>query len=288
MPLFVTGESYGGHYVPAIAYYIHVQNQGSPKIHMPLKGIAVGDGWIDPQVQMQGYPDQMYNVGLADENQKVIIGNYCDKTIKFIKAGQMLDAFNTWDEMLNGDVFKYPNYFHNITGSNDYDNYLRTNAPESFGYYAKFMNQANIRAAVHVGSATLQSGHECELHLLEDFMVSLKSEIAVLMDNYRVVVYSGQLDVIIGAPLTEAFLPTVEWSGQADYLKAERLVWRVNPSDVEVAGFVRVVGNFTQVIIREAGHIAPYDQPVRTFDMIQRLVEGTPYENLPNPRKDDL
>ena len=36
--------------------------------------------------------------------------------------------------MLNGDVYPYPNYFHNITGSNDYDNFLRTNAPEVFGW----------------------------------------------------------------------------------------------------------------------------------------------------------
>ena len=49
-----------------------------------------------------------------------------------------------WDEMLNGDIFKYGNYFHNVTGSNDYDNFLNTNAPDSFGYYAAYVNQVDI------------------------------------------------------------------------------------------------------------------------------------------------
>ena len=29
-----------------------------------------------------------------------------------------------------------------------------------------------------------------------------------------------------------------------------------------------------QVIVRDAGHILPHDQPARGYDMIQRFVEG--------------
>lgn len=75
--------------------------------------------------------------------------------------------------MLNGDVFPYPNYFHNVTGSNDYDNLMNTNAPKSFSYYTKFINKPEVRKAIHVGNATFNDGHECEMHLLNDFMVSM-------------------------------------------------------------------------------------------------------------------
>ena len=43
----------------------------------------------------------------------------CDQAIEAIQRGDMLAAFDVWDEMLNGDVFPYHNLFHNFTGSND-------------------------------------------------------------------------------------------------------------------------------------------------------------------------
>lgn len=92
------------------------------------------------------------------------------------------------------------------------------------------------------------------------------------MDNYRVLIYNGQLDVIVAAPLTERFLPTVNWTGAAEYKTAPRFHWKVQPSDTEVAGYVRQVGEFYQVIIRGGGHILPYDQPARSFDMIDRFL----------------
>lgn len=59
--------------------------------------------------------------------------------------------------------------------------------------------------------------------------------------------YSGQLDVIVAAPLTERFLQTVPWSRLEEYKKAERSVWKIRSTDTEVAGYVRVAGEFAQV-----------------------------------------
>jgi vitellogenic carboxypeptidase-like protein len=39
-----------------------------------------------------------------------------------------------------------------------------------------------------------------------------------LFFRYRVFIYSGQLDVIIGAPLTEAFMRVLPWSGLTEYV----------------------------------------------------------------------
>lgn len=288
--LYITGESYGGHYVPAFAYKIHQETiAGNPKaMSIKLAGIAVGDGWIDPVEMVPAYPDMMWNMGLISEKQKQVVQMYCDATVSLIKQNKMLDAFTVWDQFLNGDVWPYPNYFHNCTGSNDYDNFLNTNAPEEFGYVGPYVNQPSVRQAIHVGNRPYQDGSVCERHLLSDFMVSMKPRLRVLLDapqKYKVVIYSGQLDVIIGAALTERFLPTVEWSGQAEYKNADRMVWRITDTDPNVAGYVRVVSNLQQVIIIGAGHIAPYDQPERSMNMIDRMVKNIPYTNLPNPSK---
>jgi len=286
VPLYITGESYGGHYVPAIAAFIHRQNQDLPpqEIRIPLAGVAIGDGWVDPVNMVNAYPDLMFNTGLISYSQKKIMQGLCQQTTDYIKAGQMMAAFEVWDKMLNGDVFPYPNLFHNMTGLNDYDNYLNTNAPDSFEFYAKFLNQPAVQQALHVGPSVFPSNpSQCELHLLEDFMVSFQQEIGLLMDNYQVLLYSGQVDVIIGPALTEAFLYLVPWKGQARLANATRSVWGINPSDSEVAGYATAVDNFTYVIIRNAGHIAPYDKPAASRDMIQRFVHRLPYPNLPDP-----
>lgn len=77
---------------------------------------------------------------------------------------------------------------------------------------------------------------------------------------------------IVGTLLTEAFLRKLQWSGQNDYLKAKKMIWRVSPSDREVAGYYRQVNNFIQVVVRSAGHMVPYDQPRAALDMITRFV----------------
>eukprot|EP00658_Telonema_sp_P-2_P046192 TRINITY_DN3430_c0_g1_i14.p1 TRINITY_DN3430_c0_g1~~TRINITY_DN3430_c0_g1_i14.p1 ORF type:complete len:406 (+),score=88.08 TRINITY_DN3430_c0_g1_i14:213-1430(+) len=195
--LYITGESYGGHYVPAIAAYIHKQNSlNSEQKLIPLAGIAIGDGWIDPVNMIPAYPDLVYNVGMCDENEKSKIQQYCDKTVALIQQGQMGDAFKVWDQMLNGDIFPYPNYFHNISGSNDYDNFLNTNAPASFGYYAKYLDRPDIREALHVGDTPFgTNASNCELALVPDFMVSFRPELELLLNSvspsYNVLIYSG-------------------------------------------------------------------------------------------------
>lgn len=294
VPLFITGESYGGHYVPAFAYAVHEMNallargEGVERVfHMnpcavkvPLKGLAVGDGWIDPVNMIPAYPDMMFNLGLADELQKAKIQEYCDDAVTLIKAGKMEDAFRVWDEMLNGDLYPYANYFHNITGSNDYDNFLRTDAPASLGYYASFLNQPSVRSAMHTGSVPFGTlAHQCEINLVADFHVSLAPELVTLLesDMYHIVIYSGQLDIIIGAALTESFLQVLPWNGLHAYKTTERIVWTDSSQEDPVSGFVRSVGNFSQVIIRGAGHLAPHDQPYRTLDMINHMVKGIPF-----------
>eukprot|EP00058_Branchiostoma_floridae_P015260 XP_002600748.1 hypothetical protein BRAFLDRAFT_83491 [Branchiostoma floridae] len=126
---------------------------------------------------------------------------------------------------------------------------------------------------------TFHDGTDVEKHLLSDVMQSVAPWIATIMDNnYKVLIYNGQLDVIVAGPLTEAFLQRLQWSKLKQYQKADRTVWKINPSDTEVAGFVRQVDNFYQVIVKGGGHILPFDQPERAFDMIDRFVSGRGFQ----------
>lgn len=281
--------------MPAIGAYIHEQNTKMEKPLIPLAGIAVGDGWVDPVNMIPAYPNMVFNMGMADDSEKAKIADYCQRSVALIQKGDMSGAFNVWDQMLNGDIWPYANYFHNITGSNDYDNFLNTNAPASFDYYAKYLNQPAIRKALHVGNTPFgTNASDCEMALVPDFMVSYRQEVETLLSStaptYNVLMYSGQLDVIIGAALTENFMPMMQWPGRNAYMAAQKKVWRINPSDTEVAGYVRQVlqpggSNLTYAIVRAAGHIVPGDQPQRAKEMIRKFVEGEEYVNQIDPQK---
>ncbi|KAK7110316.1 probable serine carboxypeptidase CPVL [Littorina saxatilis] len=271
---YVTGESYAGKYVPAISYKIHTENQGSPKVKINFKGMAIGDGLCDPVTMMPKYADFMYNLGMLDESQSAYFQDQAMKATQLIKQKQYMDAFKIFDMLLNGDISTQEPYFKQKSGLSDYYNFLRTTEPEEYNYYGNYLADPAVRRAIHVGNLTYNDGSAVEKHLLNDVMASVKPWIQVLMDNYKVMIYNGQLDIIIAVPLTEAWLQTVQWTGLPDYLKAERQIWKINPSDTEVAGWVRQVQNFYQVIVRDAGHILPHDQPLRGYDMIQRFIEG--------------
>merc|ERR1712166_305485 len=64
---YITGESYAGHYVPAIAYYL-VNN--APDINLNLKGIAIGNGLTDPFHQYPVYGTFSYENGLIETEEE--------------------------------------------------------------------------------------------------------------------------------------------------------------------------------------------------------------------------
>lgn len=45
-PLYLTGESYAGHYIPFMANYIYKKE--FIELGINLKGIAIGNGWVSP------------------------------------------------------------------------------------------------------------------------------------------------------------------------------------------------------------------------------------------------
>jgi carboxypeptidase C (cathepsin A) len=52
LPFFVFGESYAGHYVPSLSAFI-LNNNPSAAVKINLRGAAVGNGLVDPQIQVR-------------------------------------------------------------------------------------------------------------------------------------------------------------------------------------------------------------------------------------------
>jgi len=68
-PFFVTGESYAGHYVPAVASRIAAHNASETRSTAPiaLRGFAIGNGLTEPATQYGAYADFARDNGLIGD-----------------------------------------------------------------------------------------------------------------------------------------------------------------------------------------------------------------------------
>lgn len=101
---------------------------------------------------------------------------------------------------------------------------------------------------------------------------------AIANANYSVLIYNGQLDIIIAVPLTMNWVNELSWFGTDELRAAERKIWKVAESDPEVAGYVKTANNnrFFLATIRNAGHMVPHDQPRVSLDLLQRFLAAQP------------
>lgn len=84
----------------------------------------------------------------------------------------------------------------------------------------------------------------------------------------------GQFDVQDGVASTNAWIKGLHWDFLDDFEDQEGQLWYANSSSSAAAGWARSVSTLTQVVIRNAGHMAPRDQPQAALFMIEQWVEG--------------
>lgn len=271
---FVTGESYGGKYVPALAYTIHKKNPTS-KIKINMKGIAIGNGLSDPINQLV-YGKYLYQIGLIDWNQAKVFEKYENKTKQYIQQEQWLKAFETFDMLLNGDMIGEKSLFANMSGFDLYFNYLHTRDYTQSEDFGPMIQKSAVRNAIHVGELPFNNGTIVEEHLKEDVMKSVAPWVSELLDHYYVVIYNGQLDIIVAYPLTLNYLRNLNFTGAEDYKTAKRYIWKV---DGEIAGYVKQAGKLVEIMVRNAGHMVPGDQPKWALDLITHFTHEKLFYN---------
>ncbi|CAG2170264.1 unnamed protein product, partial [Oppiella nova] len=271
---YVTGESYAGKYVPAIGYKLH---QMADTSNINFKGISIGNGWIDP-LNMLDIGSYLYQIGLIDKNQLNHFIEVQNKTAEDIKQNKYREAFELQDQLIGGDLTNGSTYFTNVTGFTYYLNILNSREPKGLDNFVKFLNLNTTQEAIHVGCATYVATNETVgVYLIKDEFYSVKPWFTTLIDNYKVLIYSGQLDIIVAATLTENFLENLEWKHSKEFSSAKRIVWKVDKEDNEVTGYAKKVDNLTHVIIRNAGHMVPTDQPRAALDMMNRFIRNQPF-----------
>ncbi|XP_062549800.1 vitellogenic carboxypeptidase-like [Armigeres subalbatus] len=272
---YASGESYAGKYVPAIGYTIH-KNNPSAKIKINLQGLAIGNGYSDPLNQLD-YGDYLYQLGLIDINAKERFDHDEAAAAECVKQNDYQCAFQLMDELLNGDE-EGASYFKNISGFVTYYNYLNTvEDPQDEFYLIGFLKLAETRTAIHVGDLPyhdLDSVNKVFQYLKHDILDTVAPWIAELLSHYRMMIYNGQLDIICAYPMMVNYLKNLPFDGADQYQTAGRYIYYV---DGEIAGYFKLVNNLLEVLIRDAGHMVPRDQPKWAFVMINTFTKGVSF-----------
>uniref|UniRef100_A0A0B7BQW4 Uncharacterized protein n=2 Tax=Arion vulgaris TaxID=1028688 RepID=A0A0B7BQW4_9EUPU len=150
------------------------------------------------------------------------------------------------------------------------DNYATGETP-GYEQVEKLMEQHNIRKALHVNDIKYEVfNSQTQRQFISDLFVSTKSKLAVLLDNYKVLIFTGDFDGLITSPMVEAALMTTNWSLQEQYNISPRSHW----SEVyKTKGFYTKTGQFCRVVVHGAGHQVPHDQPESTLEMMINFVQ---------------
>ncbi|KAL7541891.1 hypothetical protein ACHAXR_011336 [Thalassiosira sp. AJA248-18] len=313
--LYISGESYAGMYIPSIARGIHLRNKHilakdkgyrSPSLHViDLRGAAIGNGWIDVNIQGRTAIDFAWWHGMIDLNTHRGLRKKWDECM----AGQIRDQsekqfhpFLTSSECgivdavmkASGSTFQY-----DVTTYDAYPAALNIG-----GTISNFFNDPVVRESLNApdmeehpqwlacvpGSGRrrhLESRHQRELILLEnDRPLSVVPYIAELLDDAKldVLLYNGDLDLACNSQGTELALESMDWSGKEEWLDPETTKWKQWTVDGQASGHTKMLNNFQFLVVYNSGHFVPINQAKNALDMIGGFIDGnlsTETEDLP-------
>ena len=262
-PIYITGESYAGKYVPAIGYYIVKKNaELAVSEQVNLAGVAIGNGLTDPITQVATHAVNAYFSGLINERQKGELEKAQWEAIELTKL-------KNWSEATTARI-KVVNLLQNMTGlATLYD--FTKKVPYKSYLVAEFLQNKEVKKALGVNESIVYE--ECSAvvgdALYEDVMKSVKYMMQFLVKKSKVLLYQGHFDLRDGVVSTEAWVKTMKWKGIGNFSRAERKVWKVNGG---LAGFVQKWGSLSHVVVLGAGHLVPTDQSLSSQAMIEDWV----------------
>uniref|UniRef100_A0A915CR34 Carboxypeptidase n=1 Tax=Ditylenchus dipsaci TaxID=166011 RepID=A0A915CR34_9BILA len=291
-PVFITGESYAGIYVPTLVSLIL---DGQDNHHINLQGMAIGNGVANNELDVTTKLEFFYYHGIIDEaDWQLFLAKCCDGNVGKCKIS---DFEQPKCDLVNGFLEDQPDY-------NPYDIYRKceSSTEKTAARSAKYRSR-NLTSKMSWGSSSsngvtcfndtaittylnteavkkaLNIPNEvgkwimCNDDIFEryerqypDTSVFIKKAIDA---NIRVLLYYGDTDTVCN------FLMGQRFSQNLGYKVVEKKkAWKV---DGQVAGFkTSYEKDFTFITVLGSGHMAPEWRAVQTKFAIENFVQNKP------------
>jgi serine carboxypeptidase-like clade 2 len=312
---WVTGESYGGKYVPNLALAILEANAagGAPRIN--LKGFQVGNAWTEPPLDNAGAPATWYTHHLiSDETYNGIMSNCDFSTIGPLvesaaegRRGAPRDACQDYLNEANAAMARI-NIYQIYEDVCDPPN---TTMPSSDGemllsLLRRARNSAHRAASPdlvpdtvvpppdpcltqHVGDylnlpavqAAIHANisypyYGCSPFVNYSYADVLASEIPVYQ---KLLAAQPPLQILVFSGDVDGIVPTAGTRAWLSKYFGGDVVKPWRPwfdTTGQTGGYVTVYEGLTFATVRGAGHMVPGTQPQRSLDLFSRFLAGQP------------
>lgn len=297
--LYISSESYGGHYMPTLAKQIVDSNSagGNPKLN--FKGFAVGNPYTDPY---SGTPAMLETYWGHQLVPKPTYDSYVAKCVKSARP-PTIECAALQSQILNGVgnlnpyALDYPvctqdsaksraghaqqlwQLHHQLKASGIEPKTLKLKAMEEYepcedNYANEYLNRPDVKSALHVKTTTkwMECSYTIHYNSTDMNSVSTAPIYNYLIDGgygLNILVYSGDDDAIC------ATIGTQEWIWNLGYTPASN-IWSVYTVDQQTAGYLTKWQNtkLAFLTVHRAGHEVPTYVPAVALDMFKRYLAG--------------
>ncbi|KAI8801254.1 Alpha/Beta hydrolase protein [Cladochytrium replicatum] len=303
LPFHVTGESYAGHYIPAIASEIIAGNYDLPEppnpdypddplpdepeadnIYINLASIAIGNGLTDPLTQYKFYADFA-----ADTKYGPVLDA---DTV----AG-MRNKYGTCSALISA-CYNYQNAFACVpaafycnaamispfqnTGLNIYDVRKKCDPSNNLCYsiltdIENFLNRPEVQSEIGVSRDYVGCNQQINLRfmLAGDWMRPYHDLVpGILAEGVKVLIYAGDADYICNYIGNKEWTLELDWDYTDEFNDADDIAW-VSKITGKPAGEYRRYEGLAYLRVYEAGHMVPYDQPEHSLEFFNHWIEMT-------------
>lgn len=286
LPIYLTGESYAGHYIPATAHRIWKGNQNAEEkdlLHLPLSGLAIGNGYMDIEEQVKWYPEMAYNnphdIKIVDEDgykEMKDAAKICSKDADRCnsRGGGLQKDFLCQKASSCVEHFFDPLNDQNISVY-DISKPCIGDLCEDMTPIETFLNLPETKSTLGVPPRV--TWEACDNYInthwsYTDRVTNFAPYISKLLnDQLPVLIYSGDLDYICNFYGNRAVAMKLDWDHGHDFRNATDHDWN------DGGGLARSFNGLSFLQVYDAGHMVPQDQPKQALIMIAQFLNGNSF-----------
>ncbi|PHU24213.1 Serine carboxypeptidase-like 46 [Capsicum chinense] len=286
--LFLTGESYAGHYVPQLAKLMVAYNKKQQLFN--LKGVALGNPVLEFATDFNSRAEYFWSHGLISDptyrmfsstcNYSRYVSEYyrdslspiCSRVMSLVsrETSKFVDKYDVTLDVCISSVLSQSKIISPHENTEKLDVCVEDEV-------VNYLNRKDVRRALHAELVGVHRWAVCSSILdyqYLDIEIPTISIIGMLVkERIPVLIYSGDQDSVV--PLIGSRATVHQLARQ---MRLNTTVpYRVWFAGQQVGGWTHVYDNMlTFATIRGASHEAPFSQPERSLVLFKSFLQGKP------------